>query len=194
MVDKEKTPQTHRGFHHLPDIERMKWQDPAAILRKIGLKVGQTFADIGCGNGYFTIPAAKLVGEGGAVYGVDIDKTGIAALMDKAFDEKLGNLHLTVGEAETSILCESCADFVFLGIDLHDFRDPATVLKNAKRMLKPGGNLVDLDWKKENTPFGPPLEIRFDEAKAGALIEAAGFKIESIKPEGLYHYLIIAKQ
>jgi hypothetical protein len=52
--------------------------------------------------------------------------------------------------------------------------------------------LVDLDWKKEQMNFGPPLHIRFDEKKAGQLIESAGFKVQSIASSGLYHYMIIS--
>ena len=189
----DDTGHVHRSFHHLPEDERRKWQDPEAILREIGLKPGDTFADIGCGNGYFTLPAARMVGEKGIVYGVDTDSEAIASLDDSAKAEGLQNIKLTVGEAETTVFCAACADFVFMGIDLHDFRDPAAVLRNAAIMLKPHGSLVDVDWKKEKMPFGPPPDIRFDETKAKSLITAAGFKIKSVAPNGLYHYLIIAK-
>jgi len=105
----------------------------------------------------------------------------------------LKNMALKVGRAEESILCESCADMVFFGIVLHDFDDVSKVLSNAKRMLKPTGRLVDLDWKKKPTPYGPPLQIRFSQKTAALVIEEAGFKVESIKPKGPYHYLIIAR-
>ena len=50
------------GYKNWPDSERKKTQDPVSILSKAGLKPGMTFVDIGCGQGYFSIPAAKLVG------------------------------------------------------------------------------------------------------------------------------------
>ena len=181
------------GFPHMDESERRKWQDPEAILAEIGLKPGDTFVDIGCGEGFFALPAARVVGKKGTVYGVDIDRGAIERLKLSANKQALKNLILTVGEAETAVFCDRCADIAFLGIDLHDFSDPSAVLNNARKMLKPGGKLVDLDWKKEPSPFGPPLEIRFDEAKAKSLIENAGFRVESIKPNGVYHYLIIAK-
>jgi hypothetical protein len=76
---------------------------------------------------------------------------------------------------------------------LHDFENPLKVLKNAHSMLKKIGRLVDLDWKREQMDFGPPLQIRFNEEKALQLIESAGFRVQSINPSGLYHYLIAAK-
>jgi len=181
----------HRFFQD--ETERRKWQNPEAILVEIGLRHGFTFMDIGCGYGFFALPAARLVGEKGKVYGLDADAEAIKMLKRKAVKEGLKNLNLKVGEAENTILCEACADIVFFGIVLHDFEDPARVLMNAKKMLKPTGRLVDLDWKKEPMEFGPPLRIRFSEEEAVSRIEAAGFKINSVKEARPYHYIIIAK-
>ncbi|MDO8578973.1 MAG: methyltransferase domain-containing protein [Dehalococcoidales bacterium] len=175
------------------DQERRKWMDPEVILSDLGLKPGLTFVDIGCGAGFFALPAARIVGKTGKVYGLDADARSIAALKEQAAREKLDNLHLTTGRGEETILCEECADFVFFGMDLHDFQDAAKVLENARRMIKPAGRLVNLDWKKVEMRFGPPLEKRFDEQKAKTLIEAAGFSVETISDSGPYHYLITAR-
>jgi len=180
---------------HMPAIDeaRRKWQDPEAILADIGLKPGMTFIDVGCGGGFFALPADKIVGEGGKVYGLDTSARSIAGLKALAEREGLKNLDLTTGKAEELILCKGCADIVFFGIALHDFQDPAKVLANARRMVKPSGRLVNLDWKKESMKLGPPVHIRFSEETASRLIESAGFRVESTKDSGLYHYIIIAK-
>jgi ubiquinone/menaquinone biosynthesis C-methylase UbiE len=180
------------GFRPFNDPDRRKWQDPEAILSHIGLRPGMTFADIGCGGGFFAVPAARMVGKKGKVYGVDANPASIAALEEQAAAEGLTNLSLTVARAEDAVVCERCADFVFFGIALHDFQDPSQVLENARRIIKPGGKLIDLDWKKEGIPLGPPAHIKFDEAKASRLIEAAGFKVATVADSGLYHYLITA--
>ena len=96
-------------------------------------------------------------------------------------------------EAEETVFGDGCVDIVFYSIVLHDFHDPAKVLQNAKRMLKASGKVVDLDWKKKRMSFGPPEQIRFSEEKASRLIEAAGFKIQSVKDAGPYHYVVIAE-
>lgn len=188
----DKNPHGWAPFHGMPDSERRKWQAPEVILKEIELKPGDTFMDIGCGKGYFAIPAARLVGEKGSVYGVDVNAGSIEDLERIAKYEGLKNLQTIAGEAESTVFCEACADIIFFGIDLHDFRDPSKVLQNARKMLKPGGRLIDLDWNKEPSPFGPPQSIRFDEQKAKRLIESASFKVQSISPHGPYHYLIIA--
>ena len=181
-------------MHHTyrDETERRTWQNPETVLAEAGVKVGDVLIDLACGFGFFAIPAAKLVGSEGVVCGVDIDKEGLDELREKAARAGLKNLRLKLAAAEDIVLCQQCADIVFIGIALHDFKDPLKVLKNAKRELKKGGRLVNLDWKKKQTPFGPPLEIRFSEGEAVSLIESAGFRAVSVKDSGLYHYIILA--
>jgi ubiquinone/menaquinone biosynthesis C-methylase UbiE len=180
------------SFHHCNETERGKWQNPEVILCEIRLKPSQTFVEVGCGDGFFTVPAARIVGKSGKVYGLDTDSEAIRYLREKAKKEGLTNLVLKVGKTEELILCEGCADFVFFGNVLHDFDEPSRVLLNAKVMLKPSRCLVDVDWKKEPMKFGPPLTIRFSEQKAISLTRNAGFKIDAVKKSGAYHYMITA--
>jgi len=172
--------------------ERRKWQNPENVLTEIGLQSGMTFADIGCGQGFFTIPAAKMVGESGKVYASDISETNIEKLREKVDSAGLTNVVVEAGKAEDLILCNACADIIFLGIVLHDFENPSKVLANAHSMLKKTGKLIDLDWKQEPMEFGPPLHIRFSEEKGIQLLESSGFKVQLIKKSGLYHYIIVA--
>ena len=97
-----------------------------------------------------------MVGPGGRVYAIDINADAVANLNEQAKIEGLRNLSAEVKEAEAAIACEGCADIVFFGIDLHDFADPEQVIRNAKRMLRPSGRLIDLDWKDIPMDFGPP--------------------------------------
>ncbi len=185
----------NRSFHRAypyDEESRRKWQNADAILTEIGLKPGATFVDVGCGDGFFALPAARMVRERGRVYGLDINPEAIERLKERAAHEGITNLQLNVGRAEDTVLCEACADFVFFGIVLHDFENPVRVLENAKRMLQPSGRLVNLDWKKEPMEFGPPVQIRFSQEEAVHLIEAGGFRIQMVKESGPYHYLVIA--
>ena len=111
----------------------------------------------------------------------------------KAAEAGLNNIFSTQKEAESSLVCDGCADFIFFGIVLHDFREPDQVLLNAHQMLKTGGRLINLDWKKEPMKLGPPLEKRFDIGTASALLQKAGFSVEKSENCGPYNYLITAK-
>ncbi len=184
---------SHHGHRYMPDNFRRQWQNPEMILQHIGLKSGDIFVDIGCGNGYFAVPAAKAVGDKGTVYGIDTNEAALVELINKAETEGLVNIKTTSDDAVTTMLGESFADFVFFGIDLHDFADPLKVLRNAHRMLKPEGKLIDLDFKKIRMEFGPPYEVRLSDDKAKELIEAAGFSVTSIEDIPPYTYMIIAR-
>ena len=174
--------------------ERRLWQDAPAILSQIGLKPGDTLADIGSGDGYFSIPAAKMVGKSGKIYSLDFSAENIGDLEAAAKAAAISNIQTAIGEAEKTVLCHGCADVVLMANVLHDFADPLAALKNARRMLKPGGRLADLDWKKEERQLhGPPFAIRFDQARATSLLEEAGFKVTSSTLVGPFHYLIIAE-
>jgi ubiquinone/menaquinone biosynthesis C-methylase UbiE len=180
----------HGGFS-LDDATRRSWYNPEAILEN--LQAGMVFIDVGCGEGFFSILAAKKVGVTGKVYAVDIDASAIEKLKLKAKAEGLTNITAKTCKAEETVLCKSCADFIFYSMDLHDFNDPAKVLHNAKQMIKPIGQLIDLDWKKMDMSFGPPETIRFSEEKASILIESAGFTVTDVRDAGHYHYVITAK-
>lgn len=183
----------HHGYKRWDESDRRRTMDPEVVLSKAGLKPGMTFVDIGCGQGYFALHAARIAGTKGKVYGIDIDEEALEHINAKASEAGL-NIKTISGEAESAIACEGCADVVFFGICLHDFGDPEKVLANARRMLKPGGRLADIDWKKEPMEGGPPLEKRFSEDKALKLIRDAHFNIESVEEIAGRYYMILAKR
>jgi ubiquinone/menaquinone biosynthesis C-methylase UbiE len=173
----------HGGFS-LDEATRRSWYSPEAVFNN--LRLDMVFLDIGCGDGFFSILAAKKVGENGKVFAVDIDSSAIEKLKQKAVAEGLNNIVAKVGKAEDTVFCNGCADFIFYSMDLHDFSD-------AKQMIKANGQLVDLDWKKLDMPFGPPVAIRFSEEKASGLLRSAGFTIADVRNIGPYHYIVTAK-
>ncbi len=66
------------------EAERRTWQNPEAILAQAGVKAGDVVIDLACGFGFFAIPAAKMVGSGGVICGVDVDKEALDELSEKA--------------------------------------------------------------------------------------------------------------
>lgn|GEM_PF-4937318 len=79
----------------------------------IGLAPGMVFVDMGCGDGYFALPATRKVGNRGRVYAVDIDADAIARLREQAEREGLKNIVARTSETETAVVCEGCAIIVF---------------------------------------------------------------------------------
>jgi ubiquinone/menaquinone biosynthesis C-methylase UbiE len=171
---------------------RRIWQNPREILLNIGLKPGDTFIDVGSGDGYFAIPVAEIVGGQGRIFALDSNEEALRRLKVMTISERLGNISPKKGYAEDVVLCRDCADFVFFGIVLHDFKDPMKVLRNAKIMLKKDGKLINLDFTKDSN-IGPPKSIKFSRETATRIIERAGFNIIEVKGIEPHSYLIVAK-
>jgi len=95
------------------DPERKIWQDPEKIFSAIGLSSGMVFIDVGCGEGYFSLPAARRVGPGGKVLAADINSDAVAAMREYAATDGLDNLSVEVKAAEETVFCEGCADIIF---------------------------------------------------------------------------------
>ncbi|MFA7199246.1 MAG: methyltransferase domain-containing protein [Methanoculleus sp.] len=186
----------HHGhsWRHTPEDEaaRRRWQHPESVLEEIGLRTGETFIDVGCGDGFFALPAARIIGPHGRVCGIDTDAEALDLLQEKTFAEGLDNVVLHRGAAEDLVLCEGCADVVFIGIALHDFADPVRALSNARRMAAPEGRIVNLDWKKEPLPLGPPVAKKFSTEHAVSLMAEAGLRVIGVAESGPYHYIITA--
>ena len=181
------------SFRPADDPERRKYQNPEAILAGIGLQPGMTFVDVGCGGGFFALPAARIIGKRGKLYGFDENAEAITDLTRLATKEGLDNLELTTGNAEEIVLCEQCADVVFFGLVIVHLADPVKALENARRMLKPDGRLAVFDWKKKLTRQGPPMEQRLSEGQIVDFIKAAGFGGITVEDNGPYHYIITAR-
>ena len=180
-------------FRPADDPERRKYQNPEAILAKIGLKPGMTFVDVGCGGGFFALPAARIIGNKGKLYGMDVNEEGVADLKRLAAEEGLNNINSTIGNAEDLVLCEACADIAFFGLVVVHLKEQVKALENARIMLSPKGQLAVFDWKKKPTRQGPPLGQRLSEGQVVDFIKSAGFDLVTVEDAGPYHYIITAR-
>ena len=168
----------HHNFSYV-ESERRNLQNPEAILNDLGLRPGMCFVDLGCNDGFFTLPAAKIVGSSGQVYALDVDNVALAQLEVKLKSANITNTQVFYGPAETTDVCKGCADIVFLGMVLHDFNEPVKALDNCRSMLKKDGMIYDYDWKKQSSSIGPPLEIRFSKEYVRKLALAANLEVKS---------------
>jgi ubiquinone/menaquinone biosynthesis C-methylase UbiE len=171
--------------------ERQAALQPAKLLRRVGLRSGDTIADVGCGPGFFTLPAAQIVGAGGLVYAADIQGEMLTAVRSRAAQEGLTNIRLVkTSENSVPIPPESC-DMVLLAFTLNELDQHATFLHRLARLLKPDGKLVVLDWEKHEQTEGPPLQDRVapDALKADA--DAAGLHVEKQESLNEHQYLFI---
>jgi len=167
--------------------------NPSAVMAQTGLMMGQTVADLGCGNGFYVLPAAQMTGPTGTVYAVDVQTQKLAATISIANQFGYKNVRViqaNLGKPLLDILPGSC-DLVIIGNILHETDQKQELIQNIYRVLKHGGRVVAVEWKRTATPFGPPLERRLDQEKLEIMLQMAGLrKDKDLQADG-YHYAVL---
>jgi ubiquinone/menaquinone biosynthesis C-methylase UbiE len=167
----------------------MEFIGPKEVLEKLKPSEKMTAADFGCGSGGWTIPLAKLLAKG-KVFAIDIQEEPLSALRAKANLEKVGNIEIIREDVEkgTSLAPET-ADIVLITNLLCEAYDKHGLISEAKRVLKPGGKILIVDWVKDN-PITPCIEkVDFDNIKFFA--KSQNLEIEKEFQAGDYHNALI---
>ncbi|MDY7034663.1 MAG: class I SAM-dependent methyltransferase [Thermodesulfobacteriota bacterium] len=135
--------------------------DSGMILKALNIKSGQTILDAGCGNGYMSKLFSDEVSHSGKVYALDPDKYSIEVLKNES---KGSNIEAMEGDITTQTsLSQSSMDLIYISTVIHGFskKQIQGFLCEIKRLLKPDSNLAIVEIVKKETPFGPPMELRF---------------------------------
>lgn len=167
--------------------------NPLSILNQLNLREDMVVADFGCGSGGWTIPLAKKL-EQGIIFAIDIQEEPLSALIGKAKSERLSNIKKIVADVEERIpqIKDDFCDLVLMTDLLFQIEKKEEVFKEAKRILKPEGKILIVEWKK-NALFGPQ-EGRVSKEEVKKIAENLGFKIEQEFLAGDYHYGMILQK
>jgi ubiquinone/menaquinone biosynthesis C-methylase UbiE len=144
-------------------------------------------ADLGCGSGYFTVPLARRVRK---VFGIDVQREMLDFLEDKIRKLKIRNVEPLLSKPDEIPLDDESVHLLMTVNSLHEFGDRDKMIREIMRVLKKRGRLLIVDFKKEETGFGPPVSIRISKEKAVGLFIAKGFALLKAK-ELPYHYLLV---
>lgn len=159
------------------DPERVHWQKPEKVIELLGPLAGRTLADIGAGTGYFVFPIAKRADK---VIAIDIDERFIHYMDRRKQTEKAAaNIETRLTAPDAPGLKAAEADVVLIVNTYHHIDERTKYLQKLKAGLRKDGMLVIVDFKKEKTPNGPPLELRLTEAQIESELTAAGFSVLS---------------
>ena len=177
----------------LNDPKRLEYLNPDLIWDKAGLTDPSVVIDIGAGTGFFALLFSKKM-KRGKLYACDISDEMLSWMKSNLPLESKGRVIPVKMEEGSVALPDDMADLVYM-IDLHhELEEPLRVIRESRRLLKKGGKLLIIDWKKEQTPEGPPLEIRVTEETIESQMLKAGFR-DIMKHTVLpYHYLLVGEK
>lgn len=118
------------------------------IVSNVGLKPGMAMADIGAGTGLFTLPFAQAVGDTGKVYAVEIAKNFLTHIKERAVKASAKNVETVLCTPKSVELPEASIDLAFICDVYHHFEFPQATLATLHKALKPGGQIVLIDFKR----------------------------------------------
>jgi ubiquinone/menaquinone biosynthesis C-methylase UbiE len=117
------------------------FRDPYKALQYAGLETGQTVLEVGCGPGFFTVPAAKIVGDGGTVLSLDINPVAVEHARRKIGQAGVTNAKVIVANAAQTDLPDQSFDLIFVFGFARAVGGMAAIWPELHRLLKPGGIL-----------------------------------------------------
>ncbi len=158
------------------------------VMDTLGIKAGSSVADIGAGSGWFTVRAARRVGESGTVYAVEINKDYIKHIEERAAREKLPNIRTVLGREDDPLLPERSLDAVLILKTYHEIGQPIRVLTSLRRSMRPGARLgiIDRNGKGDDHGIDRATVVREAERAGFSLVEEHDF----VKPDGMDYFLV----
>ncbi|MDO7834189.1 methyltransferase domain-containing protein [Sphingobium sp. HBC34] len=146
------------------------------IMDRAGIRPGMTVADIGAGEGYYTVRLAKRVGQDGRVLAEDIMPEVIEALSRRITREEWDNVSLRLGAPEDPKLPENSFDRILMVHMYHEIAEPYAFLWHLSPALKKDGELIVVDADRPTDQHGTPPRLLACE------LAAMGFRMEQLTP------------
>jgi ubiquinone/menaquinone biosynthesis C-methylase UbiE len=176
------------GHEMKPNQDRLRaWRrealPPAGTLVQTGLSDGMTLADIGCGAGYFALPAAGITGKTGCILAIDVSEEKLEDLRRSADENGLDNIRTFCASGNATGLPDDAADMTLISNVLHEVEDPESFLREAARITREGGKVIVIEWQNHKTEYGPPVDERIAEDRLEEMLRGCG-----LDPLQRYHF------
>jgi ubiquinone/menaquinone biosynthesis C-methylase UbiE len=179
--------------HHaaLNSAERAaRWQ-PMQLLKSLDIRHSQTVLDLGCGPGFWTFPLADIVGPQGIVWALDVSQEILEALSAR---NPPSQVRLLRSELPRIDLPDASLNWIWGAFMLHEVEPLVDLLKEARRVLRPGGRFGLLDWRPDAVhEDGPPRHHRLDPEVVRRTLQENGFRLILSNWEHEDAYLILAE-
>jgi ubiquinone/menaquinone biosynthesis C-methylase UbiE len=168
------------GAEWLDRSERLLEEEPDKAIAALEISPGATVADVGAGSGYMTVRLAAAVGSTGRVYATDVQPEMIEKLTARVKAANLQNVTPIISATDDPRLPEGAIDLILMVDVYHELAAPQRMLQQLKRALKPSGQLVLLEYRKEDPSIPIREEHKMTVGDAKAEIEAEGYRLASV--------------
>ena len=176
------------------------WPDPAFVVRTVGITQGMDVVDLCSGDGWFTLPIAKVARH---VIAIDIDPHLLETSKHRRAESGVSNVDFVLGNAcRLQELVPRKVDFVFMANAFHGVPDKPRLARTVVGVLRNGGRFAVVNWhphpREETTvlgePRGPKTELRLFPEESIRSVEAGGMKFASRMEIPPYHYAVVFEQ
>lgn len=175
----------------MPNTKPNPFIRPEDFWDQMELRVNQTIVHLGCGAGFYLIPAAKKVGRQGQVIGIDV----LADMLEEAEDraaragvtDAVKTIRSNLENSAGSKVKDNIADWTLVANILYQ-SDPEKILAEAKRITKQDGTIIVVEWNISDTPLGPPPDDRVPKSQVLDIAKKIKLKLQKEFTPSPYHY------
>lgn len=173
---------------------RQQEEAPEQALQLIGIQPGMVVADVGAGTGYMTTRLAGLVGSSGKVYTNDLQPRMLQLIQDKVRTEHLSNVEIVQGTATDARLPDNAIDLALLVDVYHELSRPQEMLRSIRRSLKRDGELVLVEYRKEDPRIPIADTHRMTVSDVQTEVQAEGFTFDRLVPGLPRQHIIVFRK
>jgi SAM-dependent methyltransferase len=160
------------------------------VMDLLNIVPGKAVADIGAGSGWFTVRAARRVGENGLVYAVDINPEAVRYVEQRAKKEQLADVKTILSKPDDPLLTAQSVDAVLMLKTYHEVAHPVTLLRNLRPALRAGAKVGVIDRNGNGEDHGVGREVVIREA------QEAGYKLvgqfDFVKGDKMDYFLVFS--
>jgi predicted methyltransferase len=165
----------------LTPLDRVDSKELSRIVEVLDVDPGESFADVGAGDGRYAVALAEVVGESGRIYATEVDPEDLKKMEELVEREKLENVEVVRGTQADTGLGDACCEGILLRRVYHHFQNPSAMQSSMRRALKEGGLLLIIDFgthRSWSRPEGVPSSRKghgIDKSLLVSEMKAAGF-------------------
>ncbi len=149
------------------------------MLGQLNLKIGMTVCDMGCGNGFYSLKMAKMVGPQGTILGVDVQPEMLQFLRTRMEKEGVDNITPILGSFHNPRLPRNTVDVILMVDVYHELSHPEIMLRSMRDSLKPNGQIILLEYREEDARVPIKPLHKMNKVQILKEYEANGFRIAS---------------